>query len=560
MFVNKIKLSNKLYLGFTIMFLLVLFIGVFSFVNASRIGSYMDTLVNHDNKKLTESYEMKGDLTDSAIRVSNICTINNQDYKASQKKLLEDDIASYNKSKNILKRFLSTNAEKQIMSQIDINDKAYFDFVDTSLNVGMSNGFTSVQLQAIVSNLDSMVKLEQQLSQTLSINTRNNITNLGTQIIVFLIISFILAIVLSEIIKRLITSQVKLIANASSKLATGDLNFELKLFTKDEIGKTIDSLNKAIKKLNFNLLDIKKESDKVFQGSEATNAAFVDMNGNIQQIYAATEEISESMEEASASVEGVTSIATTVKEQANDSVLKTQAGLAISLSIQEKALKINKDSSKSKENAENVFMEAKKQLEEAIAASEVVNSISQMAESISDIAAQTNLLALNAAIEAARAGEQGKGFAVVAEEVRKLAEESSTTVSKIQEQVGSVIEAVTSLSSSSQNLISFIEKDVVKNYNKLIIISEEYKKDGDTVQTLVENFSKISKTISDSVDQITSSLEGIAITVTDVAKTSGDIVENVAAVSEKSNSILQQTEKNKESSIAMDNHINEFKL
>ena len=184
------------------------------------------------------------------------------------------------------------------------------------------------------------------------------------------------------------------------------------------------------------------------------------------------------------------------------------------------------------------------ELNTALENSRSVEKVAQLTEDILSISSQTNLLALNASIEAARAGEAGKGFAVVADEIRQLADSSRETANNIQTINEQVIEAVNGLVKASERIISYINENILPDYEAFVQGGRQYSEDAVHIDDSMAEYEKGAQEILSTMIEITDAIEGINKAVEESANGVTDAAVNVDSLVQSMSQVHGKMEEN----------------
>jgi len=392
--------------------------------------------------------------------------------------------------------------------------------------------------------------------------------------IIAIVLALALAIGIALWLSRRIVGGVQQVLAAAEGISEGDLDQQVDVRSRDEIGKMATAFGRMIEYLKTNAavaervasgdlaVEVTPRSERDVLGNAF--AAMVtqlrtvvgSVSGSAQSLSAASQQMATTSEEAG---RAVGEIASAVGEVAQGAERQVRAVEQAKLATEEVASASAAGAENAQETAAAALTAgevaeqgagAVAQASEAMSAvrdnsvhaTEAIRELGAKSEqiegivaTITGIAEQTNLLALNAAIEAARAGEQGRGFAVVAEEVRKLAEESQSAaasiaglIAEIQGETAKAVEVVEAGARQTEDGVATVER-----------ARESFVALGASVQDMngrVEHIAAAIQQIASSSRQVQSDMTEVAA----VAEQSSASSEQVSASTQQTSASTQQ--------------------
>ncbi|EQB89427.1 methyl-accepting chemotaxis protein [Clostridium punense] len=386
------------------------------------------------------------------------------------------------------------------------------------------------------------------------------VDSLLSKLIVLTISTIIVSIVVVLLFTNYLTKNISKVNKFAMTIAEGDLTETLVIKSQDELGQMAVNLNKMSDNLKSIIKVISENSQDMSATSEELSATVDEMAGRISAISRSTNEILNSSQEASAAAQEVTASVEEVNSSIHVLSGKAVDGSLEAKEISNRANEVSIKAEKSSDETQAIYRDKEENIVSAIEQVKVVSEIVEMAETIANISKQTNLLALNAAIEAARAGESGKGFAVVAEEVRRLAEQSANAVVNIKGTIGKVQEAFENLSENSSGILSFIDENVIKDYELLVKVGKRYNEDAEFVSSMSENIAAMSEEITATVNQIGEAIESMAQTAQVSAENTSEILSSITETSHGMEQISKAAENQANLAQKLNEMIGQFKV
>ncbi|OEH85048.1 hypothetical protein BHU72_05405 [Desulfuribacillus stibiiarsenatis] len=377
-------------------------------------------------------------------------------------------------------------------------------------------------------------------------------------------IALLLAVIILSIILFVSTGsilkQIPPLLLAFNQASNGDLTARVTSKTNDELGLLSNGFNQMISSQQKVIHEVTDVTHDIFDLVEKTEKNLVEFNANVEEVSATTQQISAGMEETAASMQEMNASSVEIELAMERIADKAREGSNSAKEINQRAINLKDSAVSSRANATRVYEDSNTKLRAAIKESKAIDKIQVLSQAILEITAQTNLLALNAAIEAARVGEAGRGFAVVADEIRKLAEDSKDTVNKIQEVTSTVFSSVDNLVKSSEDMLTFVENQVVKDYEVMVNTGEVYSKDAKYVEEIMVEFKDISEQMLDSIQSMMRVIHEVTLSANEGASGISAIAENAGVFSVRTEEIVEQMIVMKDNTNKLNAMISKFKV